>query len=76
VGEGRNRLSERHLAADQHFGVSAPRKPKGKNPCPRESQNPYHRNPEMERGVNEVKEIQDLIVTVDHPENITTVDLG
>jgi hypothetical protein len=76
MGEGRSRLSEGHVAVDRHFGVSAPGKPKGKNPCLRESRNPDHRNPEMARGVNEVKESRDLIVTIDHPEKITTVDLG
>jgi hypothetical protein len=30
----------------------------------------------MARGVNEVKEFQDLIMTIDHLEKITTIDLG
>jgi hypothetical protein len=61
------------------IGISVfrhPGKPEGKNPCLRESRNPDHRNPEMARGVNEVRESRDLIVTVDHPEKITIVDLG
>jgi hypothetical protein len=64
------------VAAGKRFGVSAPGKPKGKNPCLRKSRNSDHRNPEMACGVNEVKESQDLIVTIDHPKKITTVDLG
>jgi hypothetical protein len=42
-----DRPSEGHVAVGRRFGVSAPGKPKGKDPCPRESRNPDHRNPEM-----------------------------
>jgi hypothetical protein len=34
------------VAVGRHFGVSAPGKPKGKNPCLRKSRNPGTRNPD------------------------------
>jgi hypothetical protein len=64
------------VASGKHFGVSTPGKPKGKNPCLRKLRNSDHQNPEMACGVNKVKESRDLIVIIDHPEKITTIDLG
>jgi hypothetical protein len=40
-------IHEGHVAVSRRFDVSAPEKPKGKDPCPRESRNPNHRNPKM-----------------------------
>jgi hypothetical protein len=76
MGEGRSHLSEGHVVADHISVFRYPGNQRARIPCLRESRNPDHRKPKMARSVNEVKESQDLIVIVDHPEKITTIDLG
>ena len=47
MGKVRSRPSKGHVAIGRHFCISAPGKPKGKNPCLHKSRNPGTRNPDV-----------------------------